>query len=173
MIVQRRKSKDTAQVGSSPEFDRPGNRGAGVVKGNRNRRPTASAEGIGLEEEPSLRETTGEPPKGGSPPDVASVADGKLRWVSARTSTFRPRTLISVSVEAGTPGWSRETGEARIGVTLSLQVRTPRGRDFGRASSGFLFVRCESASAGGLDLKEIDDTGGAGCVELPGEVAVR
>lgn len=37
----------------------------------------------------------------------------------------------------GHPGRSRETGESRIGVDIVHFGGTPRGRDFGRASSGF------------------------------------
>lgn len=101
--------------------------------GNRSRQPHASAWGTGLTKEPSLQRTDGAPPSGGDPREGP-----------------RSRPMLRISVLGGpigrdglagsrkdTPGCSRKLrlpGQERRFVA---SVRTPKGRGFGRALSGF------------------------------------
>jgi hypothetical protein len=101
--------------------------------GNRSCQPHASAWGTGLAKEPSLQRTDGAPPSGGDP-----------------RKGLRSRPVLRISVLGGpigrdglagsrkdTPGCCRKLrlpGQERRFVA---SVRTPRGRGFGRALSGF------------------------------------
>lgn len=96
-------------------------------------------EWFGLEEEPSLRQTIGELPQGSHP-----TPTGPRLW-RVRGSRLRPRAAGSgvrseASAEAWDPEQPDESGDRSHpdrSERKPTSARTPRGRDFGRASSGF------------------------------------
>ena len=123
--------------------------------------PAASAEGTGLEEEPSLRQTTGDPPQGGCPTPTGlrlpRVRGPRLR-PRAAGSDFDPRLRPTTRVEQpGEPGNRSRSDRSERKFT---SARTPRGQGFGRASSGFFAFGAaanllESVSARSLPVRGI------------------
>lgn len=114
------------------------------------------------EGEPSLQRVDRHGPRIVSTPERASVREGTARdriWL-------RPR-------HGRAAEWSRATGDTRIGAIRFAPVRTPRGRDPGRASSGFCassgFSRRRSVSTAPAkcpsDSRKRTGVSGCGCAE--------
>lgn len=123
--------------GSDPSGD--GHRATGSSGARKlGSQPDAYANGTGLEEEPSLRQTTGDPLQGGDPTRRGFGSEGTVVHGFGRGR--RVRTLFRGFGRGAGFGHRVTTGNRRIldrSERKFTSARIPRGRDSGRASSGF------------------------------------